>query len=138
VSGRVTQVFIERAMAGKPLAIHGDPAATHDFTYIDDLVQGLRLVLEARQDGIHTYNVTGECATSLADLATIVTRVFPTEVTQGPADSDKPARGTMSCKRIRDELGYEPRWDIATGMGEYMDWYKQLGKSIQIGLGKAA
>ena len=132
VSGRVTQVFIELAMAGKPLTIMGDPKARHDFTCIHDLVQGLRLVLEAGQEGLHVYNVTGECATSLEDLASIVAEFFPTKIVYSHGDPDKPARGTMSCKRIRDELDFCPLYDIRRGMTEYMEWYLRFDRRVKV------
>lgn len=131
VSGRVTQVFIERAMEGKPLTIMGDGDAKHDFTCIHDLVHGLRLILEARQPGLHIYNVTGECATSLVDLAAIVAEFFPTSIEYAAADSDKPARGTMSCQRICSELGYMSGHGIRHGMSEYMRWYEGFDRQVK-------
>lgn len=123
VSGRVTQVFIERAMEGKPITIHGDGTEEHDFTYIDDLIQGMRLILDNFPDGMRIYNLTGESASSLGFLAHIVTQRFPTEIQYAPSDPEKPARGTMSCERIRTDLGYEPRVGIQAGMNFYMDSY---------------
>ena len=122
VSGRVTQVFIERAMEGKPITIYGDGTEKHDFTYIDDLIQGLKLILE-NMGGLRIYNLTGECATSLGVLAEIVHERFPVEIEFGNPDPEKPARGTMSCERIRTDLGYEPKFDIQTGMNLYIDSY---------------
>ena len=125
VSGRVTQLFIERAIEGKPLTIHGDGTEEHDFTYIGDLIQGMRLILDNFPDGMRIYNLTGESASSLGFLARIVTKRFPTEIQYGPPDPEKPARGTMSCERIRTDLGYEPRVGIQMGMTLYMDSYGQ-------------
>lgn len=126
VSGRVTQIFAENAFMGKPIEIHGDGTEKHDFTYIADLIQGLELCL-IKQDWepgmFETFNLTGECATSLTDLAKIVTDRFPTEVVYKDKDPDKPSRGTMSCNRIWEKLGYAPQYDIERGMNEYMDWY---------------
>jgi nucleoside-diphosphate-sugar epimerase len=126
VSGRVTQLFAENAILGKPIEIHGDGSEEHDFTYIDDLVQGLRLALtklDYEPGMFKTYNLTGESATSLQHLADIITARYPTEIIHKDKDPDKPSRGTMSCKRIRDDLGYEPQYGIERGMNEYLDWY---------------
>ncbi|KKL67083.1 hypothetical protein LCGC14_2138510, partial [marine sediment metagenome] len=123
VSGRVTQVFIERAIEGKPITIHGDGTEKHDFTYIDDLIQGMRLILDNFTEGQRIYNLTGESATSLGFLAYLVAERFPTEIEYGPPDPEKPARGTMSCERIRQDLGYEPRFGIQDGINLYMESY---------------
>ncbi len=133
VSGRVTQLFIERAIEGKPITIHGDGTQEHDFTYIGDLIQGMRLILDNFPDGMRIYNLTGESATSLGFLAHIVTQRFPTEIQYGPTDPEKPARGTMSCERIRTDLGYEPRVGIQAGMTLYMDSYGPAPRSGRTG-----
>ncbi|HDZ36706.1 MAG TPA: NAD(P)-dependent oxidoreductase [Marinobacter sp.] len=126
VSGRVTQLFIERAIEGKPITIHGDGTDELDFTYISDLIQGMRLILDNFPDGMRIYNLTGESASSLGFLAHIVTKRFPTEIRYDPLDPEKPARGTMSCERIRTDLGYEPRVGIQAGMNLYMDAYNAI------------
>ncbi len=136
VSGRVTQVFIERAMNGKPITVHGDGTQKHDFTYIDDLIQGMRLILDNFTEGQRIYNLTGESATSLGFLAHLVAQRFPVEIEYGPHDPEKPARGTMSCERIRSDLGYEPRFGIQDGMKLYMDSYSD-GKAHTQGNEKA-
>ena len=46
VSRRVGQIFIENALMKKPITINGDPEERLDFTYIDDLIQGVKLIIE--------------------------------------------------------------------------------------------
>lgn len=133
VSGRVTQKFVEMALDGQTLTIHGGGDERHDFTYIDDLVEGIRLVIENfGGSGLGIYNLTGECATSLNDLASVITERFPTKVEYGKPDPDKPSRGTMSCRRIRRELGYRPKFDIRKGMNAYMDYYEGLRREQKV------
>ena len=122
VSSRVSQVFIERAMAGKAITIQGDGEEKLDFTYIGDLLAGMDCVLRETNDSWRIFNITGENATSLKRLAEIVTARYPVEVKFGPRDPDRPLRGTMSVKKIRG-LGYRPRYDIETGMNLYMESY---------------
>ena len=129
ISGRVTQKFIEMAIDGKDLTIHGTGADEHDFTYIDDLLQAMMLIvskLEFTSGLSRTWNVTGECATPLSKLAGLVAARYGVGVSYGPKDQDKPSRGTMSCKSIRDELGYRPKFDIERGMNAYMDFYDEI------------
>lgn len=145
VSRRVTQIFIEQARNQQPITIHGTGKDKHDFTYIGDLVEGMRLILgatsnpwcldadeneelrgfKAKSRLCRTYNLTGESAVSVNVLADMVVERFGGEITRVPADPTKPARGTMSCAKIRDELGYKPRFDIEKGMNLYMDWYDE-------------
>lgn len=127
ISRRVTQIFIERAREGLPLQIHGDGQAKHDFTYIEDLVSAMKLVLnlDFTQSFLKIWNVTGENATKMDDLARIVANRYGVPVEYTDKDSDKPVRGTMSCQRIRDALGWAPKYDIRRGMKEYIAWYER-------------
>lgn len=129
ISRRVTQIFIERAIDGKDLTIHGTGEEQHDFTYIADLVQAMMLIVS--QLNFHpglerTWNVTGENATSLDKLAHIVADHYGVGIEYGEKDPDKPSRGTMSCAAIREELGYKPKYNIERGMAEYMRWYDEI------------
>lgn len=129
VSGRVTQIFVERAISGHHLVIHGTGRERHDFTFIDDLVYGMGLVVEKinfAKPCFHTWNLTGEAATALQDLADMVAKRYGVAINHVDSDPDKPARGTMSCRRIRADLGYRPRFDIAAGMARYMQWYESV------------
>ena len=125
VSGRVTQKFVERAIAGLPITIDGDGSAKHDFTYIADLVDGVDRVLTNPKAKGETFNLTTGEARSLADLANIIKFHFPDlQVTYGPPDLEKPSRGTMSIQKAHDLLGFTPRYSLEAGMAEYIAWNK--------------
>ena len=123
VSGRVTQKFIENARAGQPLHVDGDGQGKHDFTYIGDLINGVERVLTKDAAKGEVFNITGGNARSIQDLADIVTARYPVEVTYGEPDPEKPSRGTMSNAKAYDLLGYTPKFDLETGMAQYMNWY---------------
>ena len=124
VSGRVTQKIVELAHAGKPIKIDGDGTGKHDFTYVADLVDGTRRLIEKGPTG-QVFNITAGQARSLNDLVEIVRRDYPNlKAEYGPADPQKPSRGTMSVAAATRSFGYLPRWSLERGMGEYIAWYK--------------
>lgn len=129
VSGRVTQVFVENAMSGRPLKIHGGDIA-QDFTWVGDLSRAVSLVVKSEKN--ETYNVASEQSTTLARLAEIVTSRYPVPVEFLDADPLKPRRGAVSCEKIRRDLGYIPETDIETGMNKYMDWYQETGLAVSV------
>ena len=127
VSGRVTQVFVEKAFKGEPITIFGDPEGRHDFTYIEDLVNGVELVITKEEAKGETFNITGAQARSMKDLANIVKIHFPDlQIDMGPPDPEKPSRGTMSNGKAFSLLGYKPNWTLEKGMAEYIGWYHRF------------
>jgi nucleoside-diphosphate-sugar epimerase len=125
VSGRVTQKFVERAIKGLPITIDGDGSARNDFTYITDLVDGVEKALTLDTAKGETFNITTGEARTLKELADIVKSHFPDLVVNyGPADPEKPSRGTMSVTKAQLLLGYRTKYSLERGMAEYIAWNK--------------
>ncbi|MEP0847960.1 MAG: NAD(P)-dependent oxidoreductase [Phycisphaerae bacterium] len=135
VSRRVGQMFIENALAGAEIVVHGDGADRLDFTYVDDLIEGVRLVLESDAAVNQTFNLTCGQGRSLAELAEILRGHFP-DVRLRYAARDKlmPQRGTLSIAKARTLLGYRPQFPLERGMTRYIEWYKELtGAACAVG-----
>ena len=129
ISRRVGQVFIENALHGNPLQLEGDGSDRLDFTYIDDLVQGLVLVLERSEGRNETFNLTYGSSRTIAELASIVQSQFPgVEVEHSDRDRLMPVRGTLSVHKARGRLGYDPQCPIEVGIPRYIQWYKSLNR----------
>lgn len=127
VSRRVGQIFIENALEGLPLRIEGDGVEKVDFTYIDDLIQGVCLALE-RPEGINqTFNITYGNARSIKELADIVVEHFPgSKIENIKRDKLMPFRGTLSIQKARDLLGFNPQNPIEVGFAKYIEFYREL------------
>jgi len=126
VSRRVSQVFIENALLGKPLLLEGGGDGRLDFTYIQDLADGVVRALAAHEGPgtTNTFNMTFGDARSIADLAAIVKSVVPDAILEDrPRDKEKPVRGTLSTKRAEEELGFKPQWPLEKGYRQYCEWY---------------
>ncbi len=129
ISGRVTQRFLENAYFERPSTIQG-ANSMHDFTYIGDLVHGVERVLADSNYAsatFQTFNLTSDKARSLGDLAKIVQQEFPSAVFEyGPVDPEKPSRGTLSCAKARELLGYHPSFSLESGMARYCSWFRDF------------
>lgn len=127
VSRRVVQIFLETAMDGGRLRVAGDGAERLDFTYVDDLIQGLRLVVERPESRNQIFNLTYGASRSVADLAGIVRGAFPgVEVERVERDSLMPYRGTLSVEKARRLLGYAPAFPLEEGVARYAEWYRSI------------
>ncbi len=126
ISRRVSQAFIENALMGKPLFLEGGGDGRLDFTYIDDLVDGIirSMAVEHRSGSSNTFNITFGNARTIAELAGIVKSVVPNAILEErPRDEIKPIRGTLSTERARDVLNFQPQWPLEKGYQQYCEWY---------------
>lgn len=125
VSRRVGQMFIEEALKGKPVTVHGDGSDRLDFTYIEDFVQGLIKVMENEAARNQIFNLTYGASHSLNDLVAILKDHFPDlQVNYKPKDKLTPDRGTLSIEKARKLIGYEPQYPPSKGFPRYIEWYK--------------
>jgi nucleoside-diphosphate-sugar epimerase len=127
VSRRVGQIFIENALKGATVIVQGDGSDRLDFTYVQDVVNGVILMLQRPEAINQTFNLTFGQSRSLKDLATILEQHFPDlEVTYAARDRLTPRRGTLNIDKARTRLGYEPQYPLEVGLDRYVNWYKEL------------
>jgi nucleoside-diphosphate-sugar epimerase len=127
VSRRVGQAFIENALRGNDLTINGDGSDALDFTYIDDLVDGVSRVISRKEAVNQVFNLTYGGARSLNQMADLMKEHFPgIKVEYRPRDALMPERGTLSVEKARRMLGYAPQYPLDKGFVRYIQWYKEL------------
>lgn len=129
VSRRVGQAFIENVLRGLPLTVNGDGSDALDFTYVQDLIQGLVLCMSKEEARNQTFNLTFGGARSLKQMIDIVQHHFPgIAVKFQPRDALMPERGTLSVEKAKRLLGYNPEYPLETGFVKYIQWYRDLAR----------
>ena len=127
VSRRVGQIFIENALHKKKITINGDGEEKLDFTYIQDLLDGIISVIENKKSINQIFNLTYGDSKKINDLLKILKKSFPEiEVEYKERDKLLPYRGTLSIEKAKKILGYKSKWPLEKGYPEYINWYKNL------------
>lgn len=127
VSRRVGQIFIEMALQGKKLKIDGDGGEKLDFTFIEDLVEGISQVIVNPAARNQIFNLTYGSSRSIKDLAAITRQHFPgIDVEYVDRDHLMPFRGTLNVDKAKKMIGYAPKNPIDVGFPKYINWYKSL------------
>lgn len=127
VSRRVSQVFIESALVGDKLRVDGEGDERIDFSYVDDVVDGIVRTIADPAGRNETFNITAGRSRSLKELITAVQEHFPeVEVEFVERDALRPYRGTLSIEKARTKLGFEPQIGLEEGLDRYVAWYRDL------------
>lgn len=126
VSRRVGQVFIENALNGAKLHVNGDGREKLDFTYVEDLTEGICLSIRNRAAHNQIFHMTYGCSRSILDLLGVIRVHFP-DVQTAFEERDRlmPVRGTLSIKKAKHLLGYSPKYPIEEGFKKYIAWYRE-------------
>ena len=127
ISRRVGQIFIENALFDKEIIINGDGSDTLDFTYIEDLVNGIKQVLINENSKNQIFNLTFGSARTISDMVRVLKEYFPKiKIKKTSKDKLMPDRGTLSIEKAKNLIGYNPSWELEKGYSKYIEWYKTL------------
>lgn len=111
--------------SGKPLQVFGDGRSRRDYTYIDDIVQGLYAAL-LRCDGYRIYNLGESNTIELLDLIALLEAALGRKANL-EFFPDQPGDVPITYADIalaQRELDYRPATDIAAGIGRFAEWFK--------------
>ncbi len=127
VSRRVGQIFLENAVQGKNVTINGDGSDKLDFTYIQDLIQGVVKSIENKNAKNEIFNITCGQGREIKIMAELVKENFHgIEIDYKPKDALTPDRGTLSIEKAKSLIGFEPSFPLEKGYKQYIKWYKDL------------
>ena len=127
ISRRVGQIFIENALFGKKITINGSGKEKLDFTYIQDLIQGISKSIGNEKAYNQIFNITYGNGREIMELIKIIKENFErTEIEFKDKSKLVPERGTLSNAKSIDLLGYNSDWPLETGYQEYINWYKDF------------
>lgn len=117
--------FIEDAEQGKPIVLFGDGSHGRDFTYIDDVAQGVVKAIDRGRVN-EAYHVSSGSFIRVRDLARLIADHYPgVAIDYVPANKAVVSQGFLSIEKARRELGYSPTTPISEGVTTCILWYKK-------------
>ncbi len=119
--------FAERMRREEPIPIYGDGTALRDFTFIDDLVDGLVRALD-NDLGFAILNLgAGRKVSVLEVVKHLEQRLGVTaEIDWQPPQTGDVPRTWADIGAAREALGYSPRVDFETGIQRFVEWLEDL------------
>ncbi|MEZ6013721.1 MAG: GDP-mannose 4,6-dehydratase [Planctomycetota bacterium] len=124
--------FVAMTLAGKPLPFFGDGTTRRDYTYVDDIVDGVVRSLD-RCEGFELYNLGESETTSLAELVTLIGEacgVAP-ELDRRPMQPGDVLITYADVSKARARLGYAPSTPVREGLAKFVAWFRaRQGASV--------
>ena len=111
---------------GKEIPMYGDGSSKRDYTYIDDLVDGMMAVLQ-RHKGFEIYNLGESRTTSLKELIRMIEEYLGKKakilaMEPQPGDVSITYADITKAKRL---LNYQPKIEMGEGIKRFVEWYKE-------------
>jgi len=126
--GRVVSTFIVQALRGEPLTVFGDGSQTRSFCYVDDVVEGLILLMNTSHEVTGPINLGNPDELRLLDLATKVLELVggTGRVEHRPLPEDDPMRRRPDITLGELVLGWKPTVDLDQGLARTVEHFRSV------------
>jgi UDP-glucose 4-epimerase len=127
IGGGAIRAFIEAALAGRDLVIHGDGSQIRAWCYVDDMVDASLACLEHPEAVGQTFNVGNTRSTvTIWDLAQRIKRLTgcPGDIVFQPLHYADVELRIPNVEKIRELLGWESQVDLDDGLAQTIAWYE--------------
>jgi UDP-glucose 4-epimerase len=128
IGGGAIRAFIETALAGGDLTIHGDGSQIRAWCYVDDMVEAVLLSLERPEAVGQSFNIGNARSTvTIYDLAQRIKRLTgcPGEIVFQPLHYADVEIRMPNVEKARELLGFEARVDLDEGLERTIAWYRE-------------
>lgn len=118
--------FTQRILADEPIQQYGDGSTARDYTYIDDIIDGVVAAADYDQSEFDIFNLGGSATTTLRELIAMIEAATGKQATieQLPEQPGDVPRTFADISKAKECLGYAPRTPIIDGIKKYVEWYK--------------
>jgi UDP-glucuronate 4-epimerase len=111
---------------GKPIPVFGDGSMRRDFTYIDDIIDGVVASIE-KCSGYRIYNLGESRPVRLDDLIAAIENALGKKavINRLPVQHGDVQQTYADVSRAEKELGYEPKTQITDGLAAFVRWLRE-------------
>jgi nucleoside-diphosphate-sugar epimerase len=127
IGGGAIRAFVEAALDGRDLVIHGDGSQIRAWCYVDDLVDAVLLCLEREAAIGESFNIGNpRSAVTIYDLATRIHRLARArgELRFQPLHYTDVELRIPNIDKARELLGFEPTVELDEGLARTIAWYR--------------
>ena len=122
--------FANKIVKGEAIDIYNYGDMKRDFTYVDDIVQGIFGLLEEIPEGDEIYNIGYGKQVGLMEFITEIEENLGRSAEKNflpmhPADSKET---WADISKLVNRTGYDPKTSVVEGVKEFIDWYKSFYK----------
>jgi len=121
MNGRGNNIILNKILKGEKFWVNRE--IVMDFTYVKDLVRGIADVV-SKAPPKETFHISGGHARKLLDYVNILNKYFKFDY-EVKDIHDRPKRGTMDNHKAQKLLGWKPKYNFETAVGDYIKYVKK-------------
>lgn len=119
--------FTKAILENKPIAVFGEGKPMRDFTYIDDIIDGIIASMQKSNGHNDVFNLGHHKPYSVSELVSCLENLLSKKATiqflpVPPGDVDITYADVSKSKKI---LGFDPKTDLKEGLSYFIKWYQE-------------
>ena len=124
--GRVVSNFIVQALRGEPITLYGDGKQTRSFCYVDDLIEGLILLMESPADLTGPINLGNPVEFTMRELAelVLVETGSKSPIVMRPLPQDDPRQRKPDIRLAQERLAWSPKVPLHEGLKPTVAYFR--------------
>ena len=118
--------FARLITQGKPIPVFGDGTTRRDYTYVDDIIDGVMAAISYDKRDYEVINLGESRTVELSELIQLLEKELDTHATierQPPQPGDVP-QTFADISKARALLGYDPKTQIEDGLRRFVEWFR--------------
>lgn len=118
--------FAKLISQNKPIPVFGDGTTRRDYTYVDDIIDGVVAAIHYDKSDYEVFNLGESRTVELRELISLLEKELDTHATidrQPPQPGDVP-QTFADITKARELLGYNPQTQIEAGLLRFVEWFR--------------
>ena len=120
--------FTQKILAGEPIQQYGDGSTARDYTYIEDIIDGIIAATEYDERAFEIFNLGGAATTTLSELIQLIEaatgkKAIIEQLPEQPGDVPQTYADVSKAAQL---LNYAPKTNIQAGIEKYVEWFEGL------------
>jgi UDP-glucuronate decarboxylase len=126
--GRVVSNFIVQAITGQDITLYGDGSQTRSFGYVDDLVEGMMLMMNGADSFVGPVNIGNPGEFTVLELAKLVIELTgsKSKIVHLPRPADDPSQRRPDISLAKKHLNWEPKVSLRDGLLKTIEYFKNI------------
>ena len=118
--------FARLISEGRPLPVFGDGTTRRDYTFIDDIIAGVRAAIDYEASAFEVFNLGESRTVSLSELIALLERGLGREalIERRPTQPGDVPQTFADISKARRLLGYDPQTPIEEGIRRFVEWFR--------------
>lgn len=119
--------FAKLISAGQPIPMFGDGTTRRDYTYINDIIAGVRAAIDYDQSKYEVINLGESRTVELSELIMLLEKALDrhAQIDQQPPQPGDVPQTFADITKARRLLGYDPQTQIEAGIGKFVEWFRE-------------